>query len=125
MAKVVGDALSEPIVSPSVEIAGDASSDLSSMSVVPVLVETLGDSSPSPFWERGTCSSGRCSLGGGAVNSSTSILSQDKGEEDIRSCKVGPKGAPKRELPEEGAGVDSGRVKKSRMAPPKETSGSN
>ncbi|KAL2517602.1 hypothetical protein Adt_13849 [Abeliophyllum distichum] len=123
----------EPIVFLSVEVAGDASSDLSSMSVVPIPVEMVGDFFSIPLWGHVTCSSGRRSHGGGearadlrllssnsTINLSTSIPSQGKGEGDIRSCEV-----PKRRLLEEGAGVDSGGAKKSQTAPLQETFGSN
>ncbi|KAL2497694.1 hypothetical protein Adt_23244 [Abeliophyllum distichum] len=129
MEEVVGEAPSEPIVSPSVEVAGDASSDIHSTSVVPVPVEVVGDSSPSlsgsvapapaasvlPVVEvrddlplpspvvdvrSGSSSSSpvmetradpRSLFSNSTINSSTSIHSQGEGEDNIRSCKVGPR----------------------------------
>ncbi|KAL2505051.1 hypothetical protein Adt_20672 [Abeliophyllum distichum] len=76
--------------------------------IVPPMVEAIGDV-PS-------------------VLSSMNVLPvpvEDEGEGDVQGCEVGFKGAPKRGLLEEGGGVDYGGAKKSRVAPPQETSESN
>ncbi|KAL2512753.1 hypothetical protein Adt_18353 [Abeliophyllum distichum] len=108
------------VVSVPIKVVGDSSS-LSSGSTAPApvvgvlsVVEIRDDSpSPSPIVDVGSGSS-----------SSFSVM-EGEGQRNVRGCEVGPKGVPKKKLPEEGVDADSGGAKKSRAVPAQETSGSD
>ncbi|KAL2526053.1 hypothetical protein Adt_11107 [Abeliophyllum distichum] len=131
MGEVVGDTLLKPIVSLSVEVLRDAPSVHSPMNVVHVLVAS-GSAAPAPvvgapsvMKVRDDSSFSSSIVDVGIGSSSSSTVMEGEGEGDVQGCEVGPKGAQKRRLPDEGVGVDSGKAKKSWAASPQKTSGSH